>query len=105
MTQEEARDFMLRAEGQEKGEPWVQLLLHKHSRVLFELQWMVFMLGQSGSFFEVVKLDKTRAPDMMQFIEQTEEACDDLETAAAEVASVAREIMANARRNLDKLTK
>jgi len=105
MKQDEAREFMLRAAGQEEGQPWVELLLHKHARVLFELQWMVFQLGQGGAFFEVVESDKARGSDMMQFIEQVEECCDDLEEAAADVASVARDIMANARRNLEKMTR
>lgn len=103
MTQEEAREFILRAEGTVDGMAWMTLLLEKHARVLFELQWMVFMLAQSAGFAEAVVYDQGRAEEMGDMLDAIEEGCKDLEAASAEVAAVARDILANSRRNLEKI--
>lgn len=101
----EMREFVLRAEGQTNGQAWMDLLLQNHARVLFELQWMVFMLGQVGSFYEIVKMAPERVDEMNELFDQIEESCDDLTEAAAAVSSVARDIVANGRRNMERLNR
>lgn len=100
---EEMREFVLRVEGQHDGMAWMGLLLEKHSRVLFELQWMVFMLAQVAGFMEAVKENPARADEAREMLAAIEEGCNDLEEAAAAVTKVARDILSNSQRNLEKM--
>jgi hypothetical protein len=97
------REFVLRAEGQTDGMAWIDLLLQKHGRVMFELQWMVFMLGQAGSLSDVLKNQPERKQEVLDMLDAVEEGCVDLEEAVKGVTSVARDIIANSRRNTEKV--
>jgi hypothetical protein len=85
------------------GMDWLDRYLQCHARVLFELTWFPFEMGQAGGLYEGARTEPEHRDKLAGMIAAMESTQEDFRTACYDMNALMDDVIANARRNLGDL--